>query len=121
MASKLDDVLELDVVAVQACEQTAEAAHLVLDLGVRTAQRGGCVAAECSVDDWDEDLFVGALVREQLALEVFEYIECCGEVSVMGAQPSATPRICSTTSRRAACCSRIRRTVATSSGAIVTV
>jgi hypothetical protein len=119
-ASKLDDVLWLDVVVVQAREQTAEAAHLVLDLGVRTAQRGGCVA-ECSVDDWDEDLFVGALVREQLALEVFEYIECCGEVCVVGAQPSATPQICSTTGRRASCCSRIRRTVATSSGAIVTV
>jgi hypothetical protein len=38
-ASKLDDVLGLDVVVVQAREQTEEAAHLVLDLGVRTAQR----------------------------------------------------------------------------------
>ena len=85
-ASKLDDVLGLDVVVVQAREQTAKAAHLVLDLGVRTAQRGGCVATEGSVDDWDEDFFVGALVREQLALEVFEYVECCGEVSVVGAQ-----------------------------------
>jgi hypothetical protein len=85
-ASKLDNVFGLDVVVVQAREQTAEAAHLVLDLCVRTAQRGGCVASERSVDDWDEDFFVGTLVREQLALEVFEYIECCGEVSVLGAQ-----------------------------------
>ena len=85
-ASKLDDVLGLDVVVVQACEQTVEAAHLVFDLGVCTAQSGGGVAAECSVDDWDEDFFVGALVREQLTLEVFEYIECCGEVGVVGAQ-----------------------------------
>ena len=86
-ASKLDDVLGLDVVVVQAREQTAEAAHLVLDLGVRTAQRGGRVATECSVDDGDEDFFVGALVREQFAFEAFEYLECCGEVCVVGAQP----------------------------------
>ena len=40
-ASKLDDVLGLDVVVVQAGEQRAETAHLVFDFGVRTAQAAG--------------------------------------------------------------------------------
>jgi hypothetical protein len=62
-ASELDDGFGLDVVVVQAREQAAEAAHLVLDLSVRTAQRGSCVATVRSVDDWDEEFFVGALVR----------------------------------------------------------
>ena len=86
-ASEFDDVLGLDGLVVEAGEKPAEAAHLVLDLGVRAAHRRGRVrAAECSGDEGHEECFVGPLVWEQFGLEPFEQGAGRGEVSVAGGQ-----------------------------------
>ena len=120
--AELDDVLRLDRVVVEVAEKPAQPADLVLDLGVGAAERGGRVPApERPGDERDEQRLVGALVREELALEPFEQGVRRDEVAVSVESASATPRICSTTASIASCSAFSACAVATSAGGIAMV
>ena len=65
-ASQFDDVFGLDGLVVEIGEKSLQAAHLVLDLGVRAAHgRRRVRAAEYSCDKGHQECFVGSFVWEQ--------------------------------------------------------
>ena len=85
--AEFDDVLGLDGVVVEAAQEPADPTDLMLDLGVRAAdRRGGIGTAQGSRHERDEQLFVGPFVRDQLVLQPLEQGVCGAQVAVAGRQ-----------------------------------